>query len=286
MSSVAQAFIYAGIGLAFVIIVLLLPSILLWRPKSKQKKEDDLNLLLQAHAEARAENKALKEENQQLKEKLHKMLIADPDLVDLMQDVIRLEDAMRLREESKRGLAQLRRERRNLEKVNQQYSAKLANLIQKVEQRQADLNELEEQIVPVNELMESFPLYINALNEAFQAQYSADVFFESILHDKLNRTWDKAYKIENLEVKASIVSPQGKTYTVELGKCDCENRKYHPQKPCKHMVLLAYTLGFLQYEYVNENTIQSPKAKELRQVIQSLRDTASSKNTPSKPKKK
>ncbi len=251
----------------------------------KKALKEKLYQVQQALIDAQTENESLriklessKTEIEKLNDQIHKMLIAAPELVDIMKDIMYLEDDMRLREESKTGLAQLRKECRNLKETIQYYSDILAGLIKKVERRQTELSELEDQVEPVKEFVESFEQFIDAFNNVFQTQYSADAFFDSILHDKLNRTWGKGYRVQDLTVEATILSPEEKPYQVTLSSCNCKDREYHSKTPCKHMVLLAYTLGFLQYEYVNEETTSHPNVIELRKASQNLHRTSQKKS--------
>ncbi len=102
----------------------------------------------------------------------------------------------------------------------------------------------------------------------FGSEYSEREFFESVITGRLAKVFEKDFKIDRLVVAANILSPSAKetvTYKTSLSNCTCEDRRHHPNQPCKHMLLLAYTFGLLQS---NHKLLDSYHNQELNALME------------------
>lgn len=85
--------------------------------------------------------------------------------------------------------------------------------------------------------------FIHHINSSFHTNYGIDDFIGSIESGRLNTALQSDIELKNFNISCEIVSGS-ETYETKLWSCDCTDFIVH-KRPCKHMLLLAYSFGYL-----------------------------------------
>ena len=99
------------------------------------------------------------------------------------------------------------------------------------------------------------------VNELLSIHCDPKAIFKSIYNGAWNRVRETFLRVKVLHVDA-VIDSGDKIYATTLDKCDCEDflRK---NRPCKHMIYLAYVIGYLQ---LNKDLIEETENDSIRRL--------------------
>ncbi len=95
------------------------------------------------------------------------------------------------------------------------------------------------------------------LVNAFHHNYNQELYLQSIKEAVLQHSFDKPPIVEKIDIYAKIHSTSSKEiYRTTLTECSCSDHRFR-DRPCKHMLYLAFILGLLQinqkeYRFTNQ----------------------------------
>ncbi len=159
-----------------------------------------------------------------------------------------------------------------LESVQTYYKNKIAKLEEENQKSNAEPQPLrplsfqdQAKIKHLIQFEKQAQIITDSVNQAFEKQYDVPSFFDSITTGRLNNAFQKDLQIDQIRISATVHS-QPKSYKVSLYECNCYDfMKY--EKPCKHMLALAYTFGLLQHYHANK---ESEKNKDFNSDIRMI----------------